>query len=344
MRNDIRKYYWLKLQETFFERDEIKIIESMPNGKDYILFYMKLLLKAVHNNGRLMFKDTIPYTPEMLSTITNTNVDIVRVAVDTFIKLNLMDKLDDGALFMLEVSKMLGSETEYAQKKREYRENKAPGLLEDKSRTNLDIVETKEDKKRHCPTDIDIELEIEKDIPPIPPQVVDDGGWWLSCIKANGYQFDSDEIQAICCWVKYKIARKEGITLQQMEFTLKQLNQQRLAKQNIVYLIETSIARGYKGIMEATKNSIAKPKLRYPAEEYITPEDKTQKIVLRNYLERCYVRDKIDPRTKYALTPEQRSIIKEHYAKAQKLHVSFTDYILREEVSTGKCLLDVMVA
>ena len=87
--NQSRRYYWLKLQETFFERDEIRIIESMPNGKDYILFYMKLLLKAVHNNGRLMFKDTIPYTPEMLATITNTNVDIVRVAVDTFIKLNL---------------------------------------------------------------------------------------------------------------------------------------------------------------------------------------------------------------------------------------------------------------
>ena len=151
--NQSKRYYWLKLQETFFERDEIKIIESMPNGKDYILFYMKLLLKAVHNKGRLMFKDTIPYTPEMLATITNTNVDIVRVAVDTFIKLGLMDKLDDGALFMLEVSKMLGSETAYAQKKREYRENKASGLLEDKSQTNLDIVRTKKDNVRQalCP-------------------------------------------------------------------------------------------------------------------------------------------------------------------------------------------------
>ena len=30
-----KKYYWLKLKEDFFERDEIKIIESQKNGKDY---------------------------------------------------------------------------------------------------------------------------------------------------------------------------------------------------------------------------------------------------------------------------------------------------------------------
>ncbi len=39
-----KKYYWLKLKEDFFERDEIKIIESQKNGKDYINFYFKLLL------------------------------------------------------------------------------------------------------------------------------------------------------------------------------------------------------------------------------------------------------------------------------------------------------------
>ena len=37
-----KKYYWLKLKEDFFERDEIKIIESQKNGKDYINFYFKL--------------------------------------------------------------------------------------------------------------------------------------------------------------------------------------------------------------------------------------------------------------------------------------------------------------
>ncbi len=54
----------------------------------------------------------------MLSTITCTNIDVVRVVADS---LGLVEKLDDGALFMSEVDKMLGSETVYAQQKRDYR-------------------------------------------------------------------------------------------------------------------------------------------------------------------------------------------------------------------------------
>ena len=79
MSEQTKRYYWLKLQDNFFERDEIKIIEAMPNGKDYILFYLKIMLKSINENGRLIFKRTLPYSNEMLSTITGTNIDVVRV-------------------------------------------------------------------------------------------------------------------------------------------------------------------------------------------------------------------------------------------------------------------------
>ena len=119
-----KKYYWLKLKEDFFERDEIKIIESQKNGKDYINFYFKLLLKSLKSNGTLRFKDAIPYNLEMLSTITNCNVDTVHTAINTFISLGLMEKWEDGTFFMLEVQNMVGSETSWAEKKREYRDKK----------------------------------------------------------------------------------------------------------------------------------------------------------------------------------------------------------------------------
>ena len=48
------------------------------------------MLKSINENGRLIFKRTLPYSNEMLSTITGTNIDIVRVAVDTFIGLGLL--------------------------------------------------------------------------------------------------------------------------------------------------------------------------------------------------------------------------------------------------------------
>ncbi len=146
-----KRYYWLKLNENFFEREEIKIIEDMPNGKDYIIFYMKLLLKSVGTEGVLKFRGIIPYTPEMLSSITNTDIDTVRVATDMFTKLELMEKWDDGTLFMAETQNMIGSETGWAKKKR---------LQREKEIGKGDIVP---ELSTNCPIEIDIDNEIDKE-------------------------------------------------------------------------------------------------------------------------------------------------------------------------------------
>ena len=119
-----KRYYWLKLQKDFFKRHDIQVIENMQNGKDYILFYMKLLVESISHEGELRFSDTIPYDEIMLSAITNTNVDIVRSAIKIFTELGLMDKWNNGTIFMNEMQKMVGTETEYAKKKRLYRANK----------------------------------------------------------------------------------------------------------------------------------------------------------------------------------------------------------------------------
>lgn len=155
-----KKYYWLKLNENFFEREEIKVIENRTNGKDYIIFYLKLLLKSIHNEGKLKFRNVIPYTPEMLANITNTNIDTVKVAIDLFIQLGLMDMWDDGTMFMFETQNMIGSETEWAEKKRKYRKQieniKKLGQIED-------IVLDKKDEVRQ-EIDLEKDIELEKEI------------------------------------------------------------------------------------------------------------------------------------------------------------------------------------
>jgi predicted phage replisome organizer len=145
-----KKYYWLKLQKDFFKRHDIRIIEDMPNGKDYILFYMKLLVESISHEGELRFSDTIPYNEQMLSTITHTNIDIVRSAINIFSELHLMELMDNGTIFMSEVSQMMGTETEWAEKKRLYRESKEgqKKTLSDKSKR----------------LELEKELDIEKDI------------------------------------------------------------------------------------------------------------------------------------------------------------------------------------
>ena len=125
---DNKKYYWLKLKRDFFKRHDIRIIESMPNGKDYILFYLKLLLESIDHEGELRFSDTIPYNENMLATITDTNIDIVRSAMKLFIELNMIELFDDQTIFMSEVQKMIGSETKAAERMRKSREKKQKAL------------------------------------------------------------------------------------------------------------------------------------------------------------------------------------------------------------------------
>ena len=148
-----KKYFWLKLKRDFFKRHDIRIIESMSNGKDYILFYLKLLCESVDHDGNLRFSDNIPYNENMLATITNTNVDIVKTAVSVFTELGMMEVMDDGTYFMTEVNKMIGSETYWAEQKRKQRK--------------LDNVQLLSNECPTCPSKSKSQsksIEIEKDI------------------------------------------------------------------------------------------------------------------------------------------------------------------------------------
>lgn len=138
-----KKYYWLKLKRDFFKRHDIQIIEDMPNGKDYILFYLKLLCESVDHDGNLRFNEEIPYNEEMLSTITRTNIDTIRSAIKVFKQLKMLEILSDGTIYMREVNKMLGGETYWAEQKR----------IQRQSRTLIG----------QCPTSPSKSIDIEKD-------------------------------------------------------------------------------------------------------------------------------------------------------------------------------------
>lgn len=159
------KFYWLKLKKDFFKRHDIKIVKSMPNGKDYILFYMQLLLESIDHEGALRFSETVPYDENMLSIVTDTNIDVVRSAMKIFIQLGMIEILDDQTIYMCEVSKMIGSETAAAGRKRAQRERDAARLAAGNDAETLRLTSncdnvTTPSQNSH----IDIEKEIEKEL------------------------------------------------------------------------------------------------------------------------------------------------------------------------------------
>lgn len=166
----MRKYYWLKLKKDFFKRHDIRIIEAMPNGKDYILFYLKLLVESVDHEGQLRFSDTIPYNADMLSVITNTNVDIVKSALEVFINLKMIEILDDSTIYMNEVSKMIGSaaDNDNAIRQQRFRDNKKASKTEipdvSVTKSNASVTECVTNSNESKSIEKDIEIDKEKDI------------------------------------------------------------------------------------------------------------------------------------------------------------------------------------
>lgn len=118
---DNKKYYYLKLKEGFFESDEMKILQSMPDGYLYSDILLKLYLRSLRNGGRLMYKDMIPYTSSILATLTGHHVGTVEKAVETLKRLGLIEVLDNGAIYMMDIQNFIGQSSNEADRKRDYR-------------------------------------------------------------------------------------------------------------------------------------------------------------------------------------------------------------------------------
>ena len=112
-----KRFYWLKLQEDFFEDETIRYIEEQENGIKYSNFYLKLCLKSLRTDGkliRLVGEMLIPYDVRSLSSLTGVDPDTVRCAMDLFQKIGCVKVLDSGELFISQLSELVGSETDKA--------------------------------------------------------------------------------------------------------------------------------------------------------------------------------------------------------------------------------------
>ena len=157
---DNRKYYYLKLKDNFFDGDSIVLLENMQDGILYSNILLKLYLKSLKNGGRLQLDEHIPYTAQMIATLTRHQIGTVERALNIFHQLGLVEELDGGLLYMTDIELMIGQSSTEAERKRAARlENKA--LLP--TRTNgghlSDICPPEIEIKK----EIDIESEIERE-------------------------------------------------------------------------------------------------------------------------------------------------------------------------------------
>ena len=118
---DNKKYYYIKFKEDFFDNDAIKILEAMPDGYIYSNILLKMYLKSLKNAGKLMFSDMIPYSAAMLATVTGHQLGTVEKALGIFRELGLIEVLDNGTIYMLDIQNFIGKSSTEADRQREYR-------------------------------------------------------------------------------------------------------------------------------------------------------------------------------------------------------------------------------
>lgn len=171
--SDSKRYYWLKLPEDFYDDDTIQWIEDQENGSAYVNFYLKLLLKSLSDDGRLIRyvgQRLMPYDVKSLARLTNTEQDTVRVALELFVNIGLVERLETGELYMSQIDEMIGKETEAARRKRKHRARKElvgekkelpSGTMSQKSGT---MSQNNGTMSQQCPTEQEQEQEQEQEL------------------------------------------------------------------------------------------------------------------------------------------------------------------------------------
>ena len=123
-----KRYYWIKLKDSFMSSDEIDYLMSQPDGANYVVLYQMLCLKTINTGGCLVSQIgemLIPYDAEKIQRECKWfPLSTVRVALSVYKQIGLIFESPDGILTISNYSDIVGSETDYSAQKRLQRENR----------------------------------------------------------------------------------------------------------------------------------------------------------------------------------------------------------------------------
>ncbi|PAF13676.1 replication protein [Shouchella clausii] len=87
---------WIKLSTNMFEDEKIRLIEKMPEADTLLVIWIKLLSQAGKTNasGYIYLTENIPYTDEMLATIFDRPVSVIRMALSVFREFGMLEVND----------------------------------------------------------------------------------------------------------------------------------------------------------------------------------------------------------------------------------------------------------
>lgn len=131
-----KKYYWIKIKESFMTSDKVDFLMSQKNGANYIVLYQMLCLKTINTNGELcreLGEVIIPFDEYKIQRDCKYfEIDTIRVAFELYKKLGMIYVNSENMLQIADFNNMVGFETDYATQKRVQRSGKSKELSVDR--------------------------------------------------------------------------------------------------------------------------------------------------------------------------------------------------------------------
>ena len=149
--SDPKKYFWLKLRESFFDEKLHKYIRSLPSGDTLLIAYLKMQLKSLRTEGFIKYDQILPSSEEELAMILDEDVNTIKLLLGALEKARAIEIMDDGSIYMLAMQELIGKEGSSAERVRNFRARQKQKALQ----CNTDVTK--------CNTEIESEKELEQD-------------------------------------------------------------------------------------------------------------------------------------------------------------------------------------
>jgi predicted phage replisome organizer len=109
----VKKYYWLKLPQEFFQKKKIFNLKSMQKGHTYVLIYQEMLLVSLKDDGMLYFEDLAEDLSEevtllLLNQYEREDVDFT---IKYLLKVGLLEKINENEYILTQGVELVGKET-----------------------------------------------------------------------------------------------------------------------------------------------------------------------------------------------------------------------------------------
>lgn len=116
-----KRYFWLKLNQDFFDSKRIKKLRRMAGGDTYTIIYLKMQLLALNNDGIITWTGLEENIADELALDLDEAADDIKVTLTYMLHCGLCETSDNVNFFLPYVVQNTGSEGSSAKRMREKR-------------------------------------------------------------------------------------------------------------------------------------------------------------------------------------------------------------------------------